>query len=90
MARAAGLNLREAFPLVHKGLRRVGIASATYGAVRAVIIVHEGGNLTKEEIVVLGAGAIVGVAVGFTTGWVAVTLGVVSLGIAIYEEVELN
>jgi hypothetical protein len=44
-------------------------------------------GLTTEEMVILGGGVIVGFAAVFTTGWIAVTFGAVSLGIAIYDEV---
>src|SRR5690606_5187983 len=86
LARAGGFSLKEAFPLVYKKLYRVGIASAVYGAYKAAIVVYEGGELSKEEMIVLASGVIVGFAAAFTTGWIAVSFGVVSLGISIYQE----
>lgn len=86
LARSAGLNLKRSFPLIFKGVTRIGYASAIYGAINAIIVVKEGGDLTKEEMIMLGAGVIVGAAAALTTGWIAVGLGAVSLGITIYQE----
>src|SRR5690606_7282382 len=54
LARAGGFSLNEVFPLVYKGLRRVGYASAVYGAIEAIIVVVDGGELTNEEMIILG------------------------------------
>src|SRR5690606_35905810 len=80
LARAGGFSLNEVFPVVYKGLRRVGYASAVYGAIEAIIVVVDGGELTNEEMIILGAGVIVGAAAALTTGWIAVGFGAVSLG----------
>jgi len=89
LARAAGLRLKEAFPMVYRGVTRVGIVPAAYGFVKAVFVLSEdGGELTTEEMVVLAGGVIVGIGAAVTTGWIAVGFGAVSLGIIIYDEIK--
>lgn len=81
LSRSIGLNLSQSFPVIYGASKSIGVFQALFG-VREIWGIVSDGTITPSEVGPLASAAL-GVAVVFTSGWVAVIVGGVSLYIAV-------